>query len=423
MERDKFCRSLSEVLLSANVASAGGYALSVYLARSFAAWPPPNDSGYYFLRGAVRVSDLLHLGATNAVSTDTVARRGFSILWNRFAIETTFAVSLISVAALALLFVRVCVRGSRDTVVFRRIAAAVAVFAAPVACLLVLKLTWGWPSGFEPPATSFERSLPFAVFAGELLGFFALLLLSRKRAISWWTSAVLLLLHFAFWGWFLLPNVLLYLRGSPALDLLHLALWFVPSAGAVLLLYVKQGDKAPTEHTDAADAGNLTRAAAVLGLAALLVIWMPGMPHHSIPPKDLKSAVVELSRGPCFGSCPSYTITIHGDGTVEYEGKGFVKVTGRQTGTLSSEELAEILQRLDQAHFFALDDRAFTWCFDTSSVLVRVSVDGRAKSVASDAGCTGAKSGVQDAFVQAADDIDRIVGSERWVRCEGRCRL
>jgi Domain of unknown function (DUF6438) len=422
MERKKFYRGLNEVLLSANIAIAVGYALSVYLARGFATWPPQNDSGYYFLRGAVRVSDLLHQGATNAVSTDGVARTGLPIQWNRLAIETTFVISLISVAALVLLLVRVCVRGSSDTVMFRRIAAAVAVFAAPLGCLLALKLTWDWPSSFEPAALPLERVLAFAVFAGELLGFFVLLLVHRKRAVSRWVSPTLLLLHFVFWGWFLLPNLLLHLRGSPALDLFHLALWFVPSAGALVLLYVGSGDKESTADVDAPGLGNWTLAGAVLALAALLVIWMP-MIHPSMPPKDLKSVVVELSRGTCFGSCPAYTIIIHGDGTVEYEGKAFVKVAGRQTSTLSSEKLAEVLQRLDQAQFFALDDRAFAWCFDTPSVSVKVFMDGRTKRVSSDAGCAGAKPGLQDAFVQAVDDIDKIVGSERWVRCQGSCRI
>jgi hypothetical protein len=29
---------------------------------------------------------------------------------------------------------------------------------------------------------------------------------------------------------------------------------------------------------------------------------------------------------------------------------------------------------------------------------------------------------MQDQFVQAAHDIDKIVGTDQWVRCDGYCR-
>ncbi|MFZ0959080.1 MAG: DUF6438 domain-containing protein, partial [Candidatus Sulfotelmatobacter sp.] len=161
----------------------------------------------------------------------------------------------------------------------------------------------------------------------------------------------------------------------------------------------------------------------LLGVAALLVVWLPGSSHIMARTKDLNSTLIVLSRGTCFGSCPAYTISIHGNGAIEYMGERFVKVGGKQTASIASGDFMKILQRLDEAHFFALDDRAFAWCFDTSTVSIAVSVDGRTKSVVSDATCTGAKSGVQDEFVSAADDIDQIVGSKRWVQCEGSCRF
>ena len=85
-------------------------------------------------------------------------------------------------------------------------------------------------------------------------------------------------------------------------------------------------------------------------------------------------------------------------------------------------KVTQILQQLDRAHFFALENRAFMWCFDSSSLSISVLVDGKSKRVISDGGCVGSKSGQQAQFVRAADNIDTIVGSERWVRCENaRC--
>jgi hypothetical protein len=233
----------------------------------------------------------------------------------------------------------------------------------------------------------------------------------------------LIIVHFAFWGFVLLPNVLIYIRDSRDLYLIHLLLWLLPSTGAILLLYSKPEVRAQAAPVGGIGLGKWTIIPAALGLAALLTIWLPRRSYSLIQPKEMGSALVELSRGPCYGSCPAYTVKIHGDGEVEYIGKRFVKVSGTQTGMVSGEAFARILQRLNQVHFFVLEDRAFSWCFDAPSVSVTVSVDGKAKTVTSDAGCSGAKAGVQDQFVRAANDIDKIIGCDRWVLCGAQgCR-
>jgi hypothetical protein len=417
--------AVQELLFSANIACAAAYALSLYVSRSVGPWTPLNDAGYYFLRGAVRVSDVLHLGAANPVSTHAVAR-GESILWNQTALATTFVVTVWSAAAVVLLLVRGLALRPENRTTFRRITGSAALFAAPACSLLVWRWTWTWPSGREPGTGPSPHALfwfLFSVFGGELASLFVLFLVSRKRAISGWASTFLILLHSVFWGFLLFPSLPIYLGRTPALYLIHVALWLIPSLGAVWLLYVWPGPAAVTELSGNKRVGKWTLIAAVLGVAALVAVWLPGKCHVMARTKDLNSAVIVLSRGTCLGTCPAYTISIHGDGAIEYMGERFVKVSGKQTASIASNDVMKILQRLDQAHFFALDDRAFAWCFDTSSVSIAVSVDGRTKSVVSDAGCTGAKSGVQDEFVTAADDIDQIVGSKRWVRCEGSCRF
>ena len=387
-------------------------------------WTPQNDSGYYFLRAAVRTSDILHLGIRAPVTTNTVARVD-SILFNRTAIALVFVVSICSAAALVFLLVRFCALSSRYPGACCRLAGAVAVFATPACCLVVLMLTRTWPTGMDPGTSPSGQAL-LVITAGELSCFLALLLLTFKlrrwRAIFVSASVLLSLLHFAFWSLILFPNVVIYLRGSLALYPIHFALWLLPSAGAAFLLYVWPGPGADLGPTAESHVGIWTLVPAALSLAALVAIWHPTSGRSMVQPKDMKSIVIKLSRGPCRGSCPSYTVTIRGDGNVEYVGERNVKVRGSQTATLNSEQLAKVLRRLDQSHFLALEDRAFSWCFDTSSVALAVSFDGRTKTVVSDGGCTGAKSGLQDHFVQAAHDIDKIVGTDQWVRCDGYCR-
>ena len=93
-----------------------------------------------------------------------------------------------------------------------------------------------------------------------------------------------------------------------------------------------------------------------------------------------------------------------------------------QVDRLGREQVIAVLQSLDRARFPALEDRAFTWCFDSASVGISVSADGSTKRVVSDSYCDGAKTGAQAQFVQAAHEIDAILDSKRWVSCDGPCR-
>jgi len=55
-------------------------------------------------------------------------------------------------------------------------------------------------------------------------------------------------------------------------------------------------------------------------------------------------------------------------------------------------------------------------------VRVFVSIDGKANEVSSDAYYFGAKSWPQDLFVRTAAEFDKVIGSDRWVKCDGSCR-
>lgn len=58
----------------------------------------------------------------------------------------------------------------------------------------------------------------------------------------------------------------------------------------------------------------------------------------------LKDVSMTLERTVCFGTCPSYIVTVNGDGTVNYGGRDFVKVKGAQTRQISQEAVVELLR-------------------------------------------------------------------------------
>lgn len=157
-------------------------------------------------------------------------------------------------------------------------------------------------------------------------------------------------------------------------------------------------------------------------LLLLAALWLPGRGYSLVHANHPELLTIKMSRERCRGMCPVYSVTIHGDGNVEYAGEEFVQDRSPHAETLSKEQFQALLQKFDSANFFALEDRAFAWGSDTPRVRVFISVDGRTKEVSSDAYFTGAKSGAQDLFVQAAAELDKATNSDRWVKCDGRCR-
>src|SRR5262252_8625610 len=56
----------------------------------------------------------------------------------------------------------------------------------------------------------------------------------------------------------------------------------------------------------------------------------------SLSDTDLKAVTISLERTHCYGNCPAYTVTIHGDGRVEYAGKEYVKVKEARSGQIDA---------------------------------------------------------------------------------------
>ena len=90
-----------------------------------------------------------------------------------------------------------------------------------------------------------------------------------------------------------------------------------------------------------------------------MLVWLPPREFSLTHDADIKSLTIQLSRGPCYGRCPSYTITIHGNGLLEYVGGKYARIACSQTEIVSNEQVTQILQQLDRAHFFALEDQGF----------------------------------------------------------------
>ena len=157
---------------------------------------------------------------------------------------------------------------------------------------------------------------------------------------------------------------------------------------------------------------------AALALLVGLAACGPRAPHAPAPDSaSTPGTVVTLERGPCFGTCPVYRVSLSGEGSVTFEGTRFVSRVGTDSGRVRPEAVDRLLRSLDDAGFFALDD-AFVpdapacgpYHTDAPTVSITVRAPGRDKTVRHDHGCAGAPA----ELTRLEHLIDSVAGTARW---------
>ena len=66
---------------------------------------------------------------------------------------------------------------------------------------------------------------------------------------------------------------------------------------------------------------------------------------------------VTLERTPCYGTCPAYTVTVHADGRVEWEGGAWVDEPGPAQGHAGPDAVAALFRLFDSPFLARLADR------------------------------------------------------------------
>ena len=140
--------------------------------------------------------------------------------------------------------------------------------------------------------------------------------------------------------------------------------------------------------------------------------------------------LITLERTSCYGECPVYKITIRGDGSVDYQGYKFVRVTGKQKAKVNASDVEILLHEFQDINFVGLDDDYSTIknsdgtvsvVTDLPTTIVSLAVGGRSKEVADYVGAP-------EKLKVLEKRIDELAGSKRWVFIDApsvhsQCRL
>lgn len=130
---------------------------------------------------------------------------------------------------------------------------------------------------------------------------------------------------------------------------------------------------------------------------------------------------ITLERGPCFGSCPMYKLTIKSDGSVTFEGQSFTKTTGIANGKISPSDFRRLVNEFEKINYFSLPDRyepGTPECprnvTDMPSADTSIRLKGRSKSVAHYYGC--GTEGALAMLTALETKIDEVAGTQKWIK-------
>jgi len=155
-----------------------------------------------------------------------------------------------------------------------------------------------------------------------------------------------------------------------------------------------------------------------MSLAFRTVLALAVLSGCSARPAELVSAIT-MERSTCFGTCPSYRLTIDTTGLVLFEGQSFVRLVGRDSSRIDRGAAQAVFTRFELA-WADTRPRRVTWgdsscgspATDHPSLIV---TRRRAKAVDTLELYYGCSHNVER-IDRVGAFIDSVAGTDRWLR-------
>lgn len=113
-----------------------------------------------------------------------------------------------------------------------------------------------------------------------------------------------------------------------------------------------------TANSPDADSAQASAPSAPSAPSAAAPARIPLKGDKSAPPREglaMSEFSISMRRGACFGRCPQYSVTVKGDGSVDFVGERFVGATGAHSHRADMDKLA-LLRQKAQAVFRSTAD-------------------------------------------------------------------
>lgn len=146
-------------------------------------------------------------------------------------------------------------------------------------------------------------------------------------------------------------------------------------------------------------------------VSVLIALLLTFVSSFAVAQETDSEVALTLSRTPCFGTCPVYTVTIYTDGTVVYEGENFVDITGTQSYEIDPEIVQQLVDGFADAGYFEWNDEYTEMLVsDMPSVITSVTRDGETKQITRYGGDSSAP--LMLAYLETW--LDLMVNTAQW---------
>lgn len=125
--------------------------------------------------------------------------------------------------------------------------------------------------------------------------------------------------------------------------------------------------------------------------------------------------LVQMERTVCFGTCPSYTLSILEDGKITFHGREFVAHEGEATGMMTQEKLDQLKRTIRESHFMdiASNPECESRYTDHPSVFLTIRLDDKKHRINHYQGCKGFQ--YEEELYDLEEAIDSLSGTEKWI--------
>jgi Domain of unknown function (DUF6438) len=135
---------------------------------------------------------------------------------------------------------------------------------------------------------------------------------------------------------------------------------------------------------------------------------------HVAPPVVLPTSnvTISLKRSGCYGTCPSYTVSLSTGGIV-FDGGRFVSAPGKHTDGVDADVVRKLAQKFVSADFYSMDLNYEALVTDGPTYTLSITIDGHTKVVED---YVGSWVGMPAVITELEDDVDSIARTRRWVQ-------
>ncbi len=147
--------------------------------------------------------------------------------------------------------------------------------------------------------------------------------------------------------------------------------------------------------------------------AAMLyvVLEQEKMKNKLYEPTDIKNVVITLKRSVCFGICPTYNLTIYGNGTVVYEGTENVNITGIQISNITENNIRQLISEFKKINYFSLNETeiASHIVYDAPVFTTSLTINEKTKTI------KHYETAEPKQLTDLENKIDEIANSSQWI--------